>query len=245
MRNNLKILLLQIRDDEATTQEEIDEFVRFSKLDASQIHTINSYDNHNINPKVIHDYDGVMVGGSSDASVLDPVNFIFINNLKDVLQYCYKIDKPVLASCFGFQLAVEALHGKVIKDLENMEMGIYNITFNENSKKDPLLYDYPSEIWAVSGHKERALKLPKDAILLASSELCPYQVFKIKDKPFYAFQFHPEVDREDLILRITRYKERYLDNDEHLKEIISHMQHDTTFANKLIEDFVDRIVLKP
>ena len=36
-RTQLKILLLQIRDDQVTCLEELDEFVRYSRLEATQV----------------------------------------------------------------------------------------------------------------------------------------------------------------------------------------------------------------
>ncbi len=149
---------------------------------------------------------------------------------------------PVFASCFGFQAAVEALGGKVIVDKANMEIGTFPLTLTEAAADDLLLHDVPDGFWAVSGHKERAIRLPENAVLLASSERCPYHAFRIEGKPFYGFQFHPEVDPPDLTARITRYQSRYLDSPDLLSDILKDL-HDTTIANQLIEKFVDRILL--
>jgi GMP synthase (glutamine-hydrolysing) len=42
-RAQLKLLLLQIRDDAETCQEELDEFVRYSRLDAQQFDVLNAF----------------------------------------------------------------------------------------------------------------------------------------------------------------------------------------------------------
>jgi GMP synthase (glutamine-hydrolysing) len=242
-REELKILLLQIREDEETMLEEFYEFVQFSELHEEQIVKLNTYKTAEFPPSTIDDYDALFVGGSSDASVLNEEEFTFVKHCKKLIRYCFDKNIPVLASCFGFQIAIEELGGKVIVDKKGMEMGIYQIQLTKEAKDDPLLHDYPDYFWAVSGHKERADKIPSNCIHLASSHLCPYHIVKFKNKPIYGFQFHPEVDRKDLITRITRYQERYLDDSESLQKIIDSASHETTHSNAMVRDFIDRIVM--
>jgi GMP synthase (glutamine-hydrolysing) len=47
--------------------------------------------------------------------------------------------------------------------------------------------------------------LPDDAVLLASSETIENEAFCFCDKPIYATQFHPELDRAGLVARVERY----------------------------------------
>lgn len=243
-RSDLKILLLQIRDDKETQLEEFYEFLEFGELEQSQLVPFNTFNTPHFEPNIIDGYDALFVGGSSDATVLDPKTYPFIHSAKRLLRYCYEKNIPVLASCFGFQVVVEELGGKVILDKDNMEMGILPIHLTEAAKHDPLVFDMPGTFYAVSGHKERAIQIPEDAILLAESERCPYHMIKFIDKPFYGFQFHPEVGRKDLITRITRYQERYLDDPESLQAIIDSATEETTESNDLIKHFVDRVILR-
>jgi len=78
---------------------------------------------------------------------------------------------------------------------------------------------------------------------LAYTTACPYHIIKLNDKPFYAFQFHPEMNRNDLITRITRYQDRYLDDPQALQHIIDNTIHDTPAANSLLKKFIDRVIL--
>jgi len=241
-RSQLNILLLQIRDDEITRQEEFDEFVRFSNLSAEQFGVLDVFATPEFEPTCVDHYDALFIGGSSDASVTQPDKYPFIEPTKQLLLHCLQEQLPVFASCYGFQVAVEALGGKVIEDKARMEMGTYPLSLTAEAAHDLLFHDVPDGFWAVSGHKERALTMPDAAIPLAFSDLCPYHAFKISGQPFYGFQFHPEVDPADLTARITRYQARYLDGDEHLSSILQTLQ-DTAIANQLIEKFVDRILL--
>jgi GMP synthase (glutamine-hydrolysing) len=241
-RSQLRILLLQVRDDAVTLQEEFNEFVRFGQLEPHQISVLDVFKTPEFEPGCIDGYDALFVGGSSDASVTQPQKYPFIQPSKSLLAYCLQQNIPVFASCFGFQVAAEALGGKVIVDKERMEMGTFPLWLTEAAANDRLFHDVPNGFWAVSGHKERAVSLPETAILLAFSDRCPFHTFKMPGKPFYAFQFHPEVDAADLTARITRYQNRYLDGDDHLTRILQDLQ-DTTIANQLIEKFVDRVLL--
>ncbi len=241
-RSQLKILLMQIRDDEQTRLEEFDEFVRYSRLQPDQFGVLDVFKVLEFDATCLDGYDALFVGGSSDASVTQPENYPFVESAKRLLVHCLDAYIPVFASCFGFQAAVEALGGKVIVDKASMEMGTYPLWLTDAAAADPLFRDVPNGFWAVSGHKERAFTMPEEAILLAFSDRCPYHAFKMAGKPFYGFQFHPEVDAKDLKIRITRYQSRYLDNDDHLAKILQNLQ-ETPISNQLIEKFVDRILL--
>jgi GMP synthase (glutamine-hydrolysing) len=174
--------------------------------------------------------------------MIQPDLYPFIEPIKRLLVYCLEQTIPVFASCLGFQAAVEALGGKVIVDKANLEMGTYPMRLTDAARNDLLFHDIPDGFWAVSGHKERAKVMPEDAVLLAFSERCPYNAFKIPGKPFYGFQFHPEVDVHDLAARIRRYYDRYLDDEGQLDEILNSLQ-ETEISNELIGKFVDRILL--
>lgn len=241
-RDQLKILLMQIRDDELTRAEELAEFVRYSQLQPEQFTVLDVFQTPQFEETCIHEYDALFVGGSSDASVTQPDRYPFVPSTKRLLGYCWQQSIPVFASCFGFQAAVEALGGEVIVDKAAMEMGSYQMGLTAAAADDVLFQDVPDGFWAISGHKERAVTLPAGAIVLAFSDLCPYHAFRMAGKPFYGFQFHPELDAKDLAIRITRYQNRYLDGGDQLTQILQSLQ-DTPIANGLIEKFVDRILM--
>lgn len=224
-----------------TALEELDEFIRYSQLLPQQFGVLNVFQTPEFEVTCLQNYDALLIGGSSDASVTQPDKYPFVESIKQLLTNCLDKSFPVFASCFGFQAAVEALGGQVIVDAANMEMGTYSMQLTAAAANDRLFQDVPNGFWAVSGHKERAISLPQAAILLAATDRCPYHAFKIADKPFYAFQFHPEVDRQDLANRITRYQSRYFESLEALAAMLHDLQ-ETPIANQLIEKFIDRIL---
>jgi len=239
--SELKILLLQIRDDKETMMEELYEFVQYSGLKEEQFTVLNTFITQDFSPDIINSYDALFIGGSSDASVLKPEEFVFLADCRLLLRNCYNLDIPVFASCFGFQLLVQELEGEVVVDAEHMEMGTYAMQLTDAARNDPLFHDVPNNFHAVSGHKERADKLPVEAINLVSTQDCPYHAIKIKDKPIYGFQFHPEIDTKDLIARLTRYQSLYLEGAEAVEKIIQNLNPDTSVSNGLVKKFIERI----
>lgn len=244
MSNNihsLKTLLLQIRETPHVCNEELRSFSKYTGLNSAQISVFNVFKNPDFSPDIVNGYDGVFVGGASKASVLEPENYPFILNAQKLLLYCIEEDIPVFASCFGFQLAVIALGGEIIRDISDYEMGTIEISRSEEIHDDPIFSSVPRHFLAVSVHRERTLVPPENCHLLAYTDLCCH-AFRVKNKPFWAFQFHPEVDRDILIQRLTVYKSKYTENDLHLNEVINSAQ-ETPVSNSLAKYFIQNVVL--
>jgi GMP synthase (glutamine-hydrolysing) len=104
---------------------------------------------------------------------------------------------PVLGICLGAQLVARAL-GASVGPAARKEIGWHDLSVSDGGRSDPLLSGF--------GHTERIFQwhgdtfdIPRGAIHLASSDLCPNQAFRYGDN-VYGFQFHLEVD-EPLIER--------------------------------------------
>lgn len=240
-KNDLKLLLLQIRDQPRVREEEFDSFLAYSGLARHQIDILNVFDTPHFERTVIGGYDALLVGGASEASVLEPHNYPFVNSCIRLLQHCIAIDLPVFASCFGFQLAVLALDGEIIRDKADFEMGTVAIRLTDSASTDPIFCDSSDGFHAVSVHKERATQLPENCELLAYTEACLHS-FRIRDKRFWAFQFHPEVDKATLVERLTIFKAHYTDGDNHLDDVLN-ATVETPESNALVRMFVDNVLL--
>jgi GMP synthase (glutamine-hydrolysing) len=238
---NLRILLMQIRDTERVKREELASFVAYSGLRADQFDVLNVFDTPQFTGEVLRGYDCLFVGGASEASVMDPGKYPFVESSVALMQYCLACAIPVFASCFGFQLAVLALGGRIVRDQSGYEMGTPEISITAAGHKDLLFHDSKDGFPAVSVHKERAPELPSTCELLAETDACPH-AFKVLEKPFWAFQFHPEVDKKTLVERLTYYKEKYTDDDGQLQDVLDNAQ-DTPESNGLVRKFVERVLL--
>ncbi len=239
--DKLKILLLQIRDEIRVRQEELASFARYADLGIEQFDVLNVFDQPEFPLSIVDGYDALFVGGASEASVLEPDQYPFLQSCQTLLSHCIAINKPVFASCFGFQLAIKALQGDIIHDSLHYEMGVIPIELTETAQSDPLFHDTPNHFLAVSVHQEKALAVPACCEILAKTKQCIH-AFRVKDKPFWAFQFHPEVDKATLIERLTIYKKKYTKDDNHLNQVIENAK-ETPESNQLMKKFVDRILL--
>lgn len=240
-RSDLRILLLQIRDEARVRREEHASFAAQADLEPGQIEILNVFDTPRFEATIADGYDALFVGGASEASVLEPEAYEFVPYGCDLLRHVRETGRPVFASCFGFQLAVIAFGGQILRDVSDFEMGTLPIRLTEEARHDPILRDAPDGFLAVSVHRERALAAPEGCIPLAFTEACCH-VFRVAERPFWAFQFHPEVDRATLIERLTIFKQQYTEDDAQLKQVLDGAS-ETPESNRLVRKFVDRVLL--
>lgn len=240
-RSQLKLLLLQIRDQPNVRREEHSSFCQYGKLHPAQLVVHNVFDRPDFDAGILSGYDALVVGGASEASVLELERYPFVHDCIALMRASIERGLPVFASCFGYQLATLALGGTIVRDESDFEMGCIDITLTSDATEDILFRDFPSPFPAVAVHRERSLAPPPGTIPLAFTDACNH-AFRVIDKPFWAFQFHPEVDREILIERLTIFQQHYTDGADHLQEILS-AARETPDSNKLFELFIDRVLI--
>lgn len=239
----MKILLLQARQQhDAALHEERDSFAQLAGL---AIDRVIPYDLLRSTPTLaeIRRYDALMVGGSGDYYV-SKGNLPGFTAVLDLLASVVAAGHPTFASCFGFQLMVEALGGKIIYDPASMEVGTYALTLTPEAQADELFSELPATFMAQLGHKDRAQTLPPTVINLASSELAPFQALRVPGKPIWATQFHPELTRATNLGRFKIYLDGYAATME--PELIAETLHrfqESPEANNLLASFV-RLISK-
>jgi GMP synthase-like glutamine amidotransferase len=100
--------------------------------------------------------------------------------------------QPVLGICLGAQLIARAL-GATVRRNSAKEIGWYDLRFTEAAWADRLFQGLSTET-VFHWHGE-TFELPPGAELLASSDLCCHQAFRVGEF-VYALQFHLEVTPE-------------------------------------------------
>ena len=113
---DIRVLLLSIREEATTLREEHLSFARYCDLAAEQIGLHNVFEQPRFEEDVLDSYDALFIGGASEASVLEPERYPFVEDCQRLIRHCVETDFPVFASCFGFQLAVLALGGEIVRD---------------------------------------------------------------------------------------------------------------------------------
>ena len=185
-----KFMLLQARNAGDPVREE-EQLAFADRLDVpiGQIHSVDIL-TEELPPGRLEEVDALLVGGAGEYSVCEPVPGVL--RMIDFLGHAVDRSVPTFGSCFGFQSLVMALGGEVIRDEEAAEVGSTMIELLDSAAGDPLFGDLPQFFVAQQGHKDRASRLPSEAVCFAKSEKAPYQALRIQGKPIYATQFHPE-----------------------------------------------------
>ena len=121
-------------------------------------------------------------GGPS--SVLDP-------GAPDLDPGVFELGTPILGICYGLQLLVQRLGGRV-EAAEDREYGRAHLKIE---REDRLLEGLAAEtghvVWM--SHGDRVLDLPDGFEVIASSGHSPFAAVRSCDAPIWGLQFHPEV----------------------------------------------------
>jgi len=146
-------------------------------------------------PKNLNKFDAMLcMGGPMDTWMEEKYPWL-VDEKKRIKEFVIDMKKPFIGFCLGCQLLGEVLGGKVIKS-DTPEIGIMNINFSQNKKKDSLFSSFPEKIKALQWHSYEVINLEenRDVTLLASSSTTKYQIFKYQQHA-YGIQFHIEVKK--------------------------------------------------
>jgi GMP synthase-like glutamine amidotransferase len=140
-------------------------------------------------PDISHAAGLIVLGGPMSANDDLP----WLRAEERLIQQAIQRGQPVLGICLGSQLIAKALGAQVHPNQEK-EIGWFKIHFTDSARQDPLLAGLPASETVFHWHGE-SFDLPKDAVLLASSERCRHQVYRVGSS-VYGLQCHLEVTPE-------------------------------------------------
>lgn len=240
-RNDIKLILFQFRLAKEMREQEFRCYVKFTKLKPKQI-IVHNILKHDFDIQLLDDIDAVIIGGTGDFGayhIRDKYPGVY-KQLEHIAHYCRKKKIPVLGVCM--QVWAIIFGGEVRTNASLQEVGTFTIKLTKYSKKDPLFYNIPSEFKAQLGHKDYVSKLPKNAVLLAYSDLCPTHAFRMGDREYF-LQFHPDLDKKSLIERINLYRSYVPGGPDTYNKFINSVE-ETPICNTILENFINRIVLR-
>ncbi|MCS7365035.1 MAG: glutamine-hydrolyzing GMP synthase [archaeon GB-1867-035] len=119
---------------------------------------------------------------------------------KEILDWAIKENIPILGICYGHQLIVHMLGGKV----ERGEEGEYGISILKVLREDIIFHGAATEQKVWMSHKDQVVELPPEFIVLASTQYTPIAAYKSNEKQIYGLQFHPEVKHTKYGMKILR-----------------------------------------
>ena len=144
-------------------------------------------------PNNLNFFDGMLcMGGPMDTWMEKDYPWL-IEEKKKIKEFVVELNKPYLGFCLGCQLLGEVIGGKVVKT-NNPEIGMLDVNFLDEKKKDILFADFPEKIISLQWHSYEVQELEKnrDVTLIASSKETKYQIFRYKNNA-YGIQFHIEI----------------------------------------------------
>jgi GMP synthase-like glutamine amidotransferase len=101
---------------------------------------------------------------------------------------------PYLGLCLGHQLLADALGGRVAM-MSTPEVGIYDIALTPEGQSDPLFAGLAPIGRCLQWHGSAVVGLPSGATVLAGSDQCPIQAFKVGSNA-YGLQYHVEITEQ-------------------------------------------------
>lgn len=236
-------LVLQIRPENDAADNEFEAILRHGGLAEDEVERVRLIVNRF--PEVDLDrYAGIIVGGSP-YEVSTPEDQkrdsqrAMEAGFRGLLERVVERDFPFLGCCSGCGLLGAYIGAPVTRKYPE-PVGGATIHLTEAGRTDPLLAGLPDSFRVLLGHKEAVESLPEGAVLLASGDHCPTQMFKLGEN-VYATQFHPEGDAQGFSLRIRIYRDHGYFAPERTQELLDAVAlEETPHAQAVLARFVDR-----
>ncbi|MDO4165191.1 MAG: hypothetical protein Q4D56_12530 [Bacteroides sp.] len=114
-----------------------------------------------------------------------------IDWIKQLLAWVVKANEAqvkLVGICFGHQLIAQALGGRVERATQGWGTGIRELSVVDDEAR---IYFPEGKMRLLYNHHDQVVALPKDAELVATSDFCPVESFRI-GRHILTFQGHPE-----------------------------------------------------
>jgi GMP synthase (glutamine-hydrolysing) len=155
------------------------------------------------------DYDGVAITGSA-LNVYD--GGAHIERQIELTRSVLDNGLACFGSCWGMQVAVTALGGRVRPNPLGREFGFARrIALTEAGRQHPMYREKPAVFEAVTVHRDDIEQLPPGAVVLASNDMGLQAVeLPFGRARFWGVQYHPEYSYTEIAATTLRYAEALL-----------------------------------
>ena len=162
--------------------------------DGHRLRIIRLYDGDSV-PDDLNDTDGVVsMGGPMNVDQAD--QHPWIEREMRYLKIAHESGVPIVGICLGAQLIAAALGGKVAQ-MSEPEIGWHLVNLSFPGTTNPIFTGITWRSDQFHIHGQEVTQLPKGSVVLAGSEKCKAQAFRV-GQTTYAFQYHFEWDLNDL-----------------------------------------------
>lgn len=239
LAEKLRYLLLQVRnEDDPMRAHEVESFARVFRISPERI-AVHDLLSGPPSEAAVARADMILLGGSGHYSATGDGEWLM--QCLDAMRRLHDQAKPTFASCWGFQAMARAMGGEVIKDLDRAEVGTHTLTLTDAGKVDPIFGPLGETFFGQMGHEDCVIRLPDDAVRLATSRRAENQAYCFRNAPIYCTQFHPELNRNDLLARVQTYPE-YVERIEQIPpERFGELCRDTLETEQLLVRFIQHV----
>ena len=158
---------------------------QYTQLIARRVRELNIYcEIHPYNkiPKNLDNFKAVILSGSPSSVRSEQAPHPDLSEIRG--------KKPLLAVCYGAQYLAHFSDGLVAPS-NTREYGRANLSFIKNEEVFFKDISEGSQVWM--SHSDTIKELPKNGVLLASTNDVKNAAYKIEGETTFAIQFHPEV----------------------------------------------------
>ncbi|WP_324650350.1 glutamine amidotransferase [Georgenia sp. H159] len=236
-------LLLATRSEDAAADSEYASMLDLGGLEERELHRVRL--EAQPLPEIDLDaYSGIIVGGSPFTSSVPDEHKSDTQRrveaeLSGLLDELWARDFPFFGACYGIGTLARHIGG-VIDGTYAERIGAPAVTLTAAGAADPVLEGLPPTFHAYVGHKEACTHLPENAVILATSEHCPVQMFRVRTN-LYGTQFHPELTLESLLERMEIYRHSGYFRPEEYDDIRSEVAAaDVGQVGRILGNFVRR-----
>ncbi|WP_369056352.1 glutamine amidotransferase [Kineococcus terrestris] len=236
-------LLLATREDDAVADAEAAAVARYGGLGPGELVRVRL--EREAMPELDPaEFSGIVVGGSPYCTS-DPEEAKSAAQRRVERELALLLDRvvagdvPFLGACYG--IGTLGVHqGGVVDRTFGEPIGTVPVSLTDAGRADPVFGDLPATFDAFVGHKEALRVPPPHAVVLATSPSCPVQAFRV-GRNLYATQFHPELDAEGIVQRVTAYRDEGYFRPEEFDDVVARVRGARAeAAQRVLRRFVDR-----
>ncbi len=179
----------------------------------------------------IKDFTHIILTGS-EASILEREEWV--DDEIQIIKEAAEKGVSLLGSCYGHQLLAVALAStRHVRECAHPEIGWIAIEVNGSDDflgKKRFAYCF-------SSHLDEVFDLPEEFLILGSSDHCLIQAFRMRDRPIWGLQIHPEIN----IFEAQKYLRKRVENKHEplrlFQEALNSSPQDSDLIHHIIKKF--------